>query len=525
MAEIKCSVSKLSKCVRKVFVLPKLVYHNLRLALSSDVPYVEESKNLFAAKRQLASLLKQKTIQLPLLPENYLSQKHKKALFIRLDYWTKNSVGGSITHTINVIKQLQLLGIQVTAVLPKEYPELTTLGVEQIILSCPDFAYDRAIFAANQKFHQELSNLVKQLQPDFIYERVIPGMYVGAIVATELSCPYIVEYNGSELIMNSSYSKQKNLYQSYFIDAEKIVFQQASCIITVSEIIADYLFKTGILAEKVLINPNGADPAIFKPCEATYLSKRQKLNIAESDILVGFIGTFGGWHGIDIIAKAAEQIATSENNIRFVLIGNGENYSRVSNLVIEKNLEDRILLTGFLDASDSIEYLQACDILLSPQTNSLKKSQFYGSPIKMFEYMGLGKAIIASDLMQIGQVLRPALLSNSLDSNSIITDEAAVLIPPGAFESLRDSILFLAENSEIREKLGANARKSLLENYTWNKHVAKIIAFAMGQSSNTLNFSGLKEESWQSILTYSRIDSAEQVAKIDGITANREPHV
>ena len=188
----------------------------------------KEANRFRKAKQAIKYLVTRQKNNINAFNENYFDLKNKHMLYIRLDYWTKNTVGGSISHTVNVIKEFCQLGVKVTAILPREYEELTVYDVEQVVLPSPKYACFRTILCANPDCSDALKKILAAKQIDFIYERCIPGMYAGAEAASQWSIPYIVEYNGSEKIMHTSYAKNKNLYQTEFDTVEKIM-EESGC--------------------------------------------------------------------------------------------------------------------------------------------------------------------------------------------------------------------------------------------------------------------------------------------------------
>jgi glycosyltransferase involved in cell wall biosynthesis len=105
--------------------------------------------------------------------------------------------------------------------------------------------------------------------------------------------------------------------------------------------------------------------------------------------------------------------------------------------------------------------LDACDILLSPHVPLEDGSDFFGSPTKLFEYMAMGKGIVASRLGQIGDVLTD--------------NETALLVEPGNAGQLADAILRLSKSREMRERLGVAARHAAIERYTWKQNAQRVI--------------------------------------------------
>jgi glycosyltransferase involved in cell wall biosynthesis len=101
-------------------------------------------------------------------------------------------------------------------------------------------------------------------------------------------------------------------------------------------------------------------------------------------------------------------------------------------------------------------------------------SRFFGSPTKVFEYMALGRAIVASDLEQIGEVLRPALTPSDLVTGKAVAGARSVLCPPGDLDQFILAVVALARSSELCDQLGQGARRAVVEHYSWKQHVARL---------------------------------------------------
>jgi glycosyltransferase involved in cell wall biosynthesis len=122
--------------------------------------------------------------------------------------------------------------------------------------------------------------------------------------------------------------------------------------------------------------------------------------------------------------------------------------------------EDSIL-TGLIPQEEGPKYLAACDILVAPHKPNPDGTPFFGSPTKLFEYMAMGKGIVASNLNQIGEVLKH--------------DHTAWLVKPGDAESLMEGLKVLIDDRERRKRLGQAARNEVVAKYTWKEHTRKII--------------------------------------------------
>jgi len=105
--------------------------------------------------------------------------------------------------------------------------------------------------------------------------------------------------------------------------------------------------------------------------------------------------------------------------------------------------------------------LDACDILVSPHVPLADGSDFFGSPTKIFEYMAVGKGIIASRLGQIGEVLAD--------------DETALLVEPGNVEQLATAIVKMVQSPELRTRLGVTAREVAMQKHTWTRNAERVL--------------------------------------------------
>ena len=133
----------------------------------------------------------------------------------------------------------------------------------------------------------------------------------------------------------------------------------------------------------------------------------------------------------------------------------------VKEAISRYGIEQYCILSGLVPQEQGPSHLAACDVLVSPHVPNADGSPFFGSPTKLFEYMAMGKGIVASDLDQIGEVLRH--------------DGTAWLVKPGDAESLKDGLHVLLQDADRRNRLGQAARQEVLRHYSWRQHTERII--------------------------------------------------
>ena len=424
------------KGIKKIF--RSLYYPFLRKKVNADIHRMEECNQ--SPKRKIDSC---------------------NIYYFRTDVWAKNNTAsGAIAHTKGVVEAFAKK-YNVTLVSPAKFNYIES-NVNYQVVSVDNMLSSGINELAELEYNQYLKTLlskVKEDNPKFIYQRYGLDNYVGAYISRILNIPFILEYNGSEIWMSKNWGKR-----FHFEDmAEKIEmtdFRYADLIVANAEPMKDELKERGIDEKKILIIPNGVDPSRFSP-DVDGRHIREKYNLNDENILVTFVGTFGPWHGAEVLAETIKYTCQANADVRYMFVGNGNNFKLVSDIVKDSGCSDRVILTGIIPQLETPAYLAASDILVSPQIPNPDGTPFFGSPTKLFEYMAMGKAIVASNLDQMSY-----LLSNN---------ETALLTEPANVAEVSNAILKLAKDSELRNKLGINARKEVLDKYTWDKHVDIIL--------------------------------------------------
>jgi glycosyltransferase involved in cell wall biosynthesis len=327
----------------------------------------------------------------------------------------------------------------------------------------------------NLHFARKVEKDLADRVPAFFYQR--HGRYVvaGALLSRRLRRPLVLEYNGSEVWISKHWDPTRFL--PWLRICEEISLAAAALITVVSDALRQELIERGIPEQKILVNPNAVDPDIFYPdCGGNEI--RQQLGIQPANVTVGFIGSFSYWHGIGVLQEAIRLLLREQESqptfpeLRFVLIGDGPLNPEIREALDPYRKRGWVLFTGQLSHEQAPRYLAAADILVSPHVPMPDGKPFFGSPTKLFEYMSMGKAIVASNLDQLARVLTHL--------------ETAWLVEPGSARELADAIRLLAADAEMRSYLGKNARNNALSNHTWQQNAARVLSrFAEVEPSPT----------------------------------------
>jgi glycosyltransferase involved in cell wall biosynthesis len=176
-------------------------------------------------------------------------------------------------------------------------------------------------------------------------------------------------------------------------------------------------------------------------------------------VVVGFLGTFGPWHGASVLAEAATQVG-DQSRCHFLFIGDGDQRPAAEAIIQAAGRAARATFVGRQPHRLTPVYLDACDILVSPHIKSSDGSEFFGSPTKLFEYMAMARPVAASRLGQIAEV--------------IVDGEDGLLVPPGDPVELARALERLASDQPLRSRLGQRARRTVVERFTWKDNAARV---------------------------------------------------
>ena len=385
-------------------------------------------------------------------------------VYLRTDLVFGLRSGGSVGHIAGVLNNLDTFTGHPIFLTTDTIPTVRDDFESHVIFPTEDFWGFREIptFSFNHKFINDSQAILKNKRLSFVYQRYSLNNFAGVTLAQTHNVPFVLEYNGSEIWINRNWDRPLK-YESLSEKIELLNLNFADVIVVVSQPMKDELVGRGIDPEKILVNPNGVNPEKYSP-EADGSGVRAAYGFNDK-LVIGFIGTFGRWHGAEVLAEAfgrlVQQHPEYREKVRLLMIGDGVTMSQVKENLQRYGVMDITTLTGIIPQEEGPTHLAACDILASPHVPNLDGTPFFGSPTKLFEYMAMGKGIVASDLDQIGEILEH--------------DKTAWMVKPGDVDSLVDGLMTLIGDKDLRERLGKAAREEVVAKYTWKEHTRKII--------------------------------------------------
>ncbi len=367
--------------------------------------------------------------------------------------------GGAASHIKGVVEALTKLGALVEIISNDAIAGFDTSKYRFTIVPPETAGATRALFDIhnNLVFTRTAVRLIEQMKPDFIYQRYARFSWAGVVAAQRVRRPLFLEYNGSEVWVGRHWDHvgSLDLLKRY----ERLNLQAAARIFAVSEVERKNLEARGVPSGKIVVNPNGVDADLFRPGIGG-AEVRRELGIHEREVVAGFVGTFGPWHGVVQLAEAIKLIPANVP-VRFLLVGSGSLHAEVERVLAAEVASRRVIFTGPVTHERVPQLLDACDILVSPHIPLADGSDFFGSPTKVFEYLAMGKSIVASRLGQIGEVLSD--------------DETALLVEPGNVKQLAAAIGKLVQSPDVRARLGAQAREVAVQKHTWTRNAERVL--------------------------------------------------
>jgi len=207
---------------------------------------------------------------------------------------------------------------------------------------------------------------------------------------------------------------------------------------------------------KIEVVTAAANTELFNPnLDGTQIRKKYGLKKIP---VIGYVGSFAPWHGIETLIYATKFIVKSKPNTKLFLVGPYP--PEIPHLLNKLSLTDNVVLTGPVPYRKVPFYLAACDILVAPYS-SRQWSELY-SYVKIYEYMAMGKPVITTDVIP--------------DAKIIQEKEVGILVPPDDPRKLSEAIIRLLIDEGLVFKLANRARQVSIE-YSWQSYAKRLVDF------------------------------------------------
>lgn len=295
---------------------------------------------------------------------------------------------------------------------------------------------------------------------DVIHERFNLLALGGAWASRRLGIPFVLEVN-ADLLEQRKFKgiPEKGLRRLFAVWATQVCFNSATKIICISNDLKKHLAARWKIAESKLdVLPCAADVELFRPNRPAELARRN-LGLTNEPVVI-WVGGFYPWHDLDLLLESFSQVIKKRPDARLLLVGDGQTRPLVEQKVLKNGLRQAVILTGAVAHSRVPEMLSVADVAVVPAAPVSASGGGTGTPLKLFEYMAAGKAIVATALNQATEVIQDGTNGR--------------LVAAGDSHGFAEAMLALINDSPERGRLGQNARRQAVEQYSWQEYTRRL---------------------------------------------------
>lgn len=377
---------------------------------------------------------------------------------------TFNEIAGIFVY--QQVKELQKQGCEVKVVSPvpwtpfpikyfskkwKRYSDIPLKdnweGIEVFYPRYVDFPKALFFASSGKRMYRGVKKIVGEIYKDFKFDIIhshvaLPDGYAGMKLAQEYQKPLIITVHGQDIqqtIFKNERCKKK---------IEEVINYSKKTIAVSNKLKEISKKRLEVSSDKIQVISNGIniDGIYSKSDIVTSKLENKKIILSVSNLIK--------IKGIDYNLKAIAKLKSKYPEIIYLIIGDGLERKNLENLAKNLNITNNVKFLGQLSHDKAIGYMSICDIFLLPSWN-----EAFG--VVYIEAMAYGKPVIACKGEGIDGIVRH--------------EETGLLVKSKSIDSVVDAIDFLLFNPKKAKEIGERAKKIVLENYTWQKGVAKII--------------------------------------------------
>jgi glycosyltransferase involved in cell wall biosynthesis len=378
---------------------------------------------------------------------------------VRILYHYRTSASdGSAVHIQGLVSALRELGAEVMLVGPGEGEGSKGAPAGHGSLShlrrlLPRAAHELLELGYNLPEEARLARALRDFSPHVIYQRSNLYLLSGARVARRFKLPLIEEVNAPYFAERSRHGGIA--WSGLAAWAEQTAWQSADAVIAVTGVLADMIAEKGVARDRLHVMPNGIGEDLLD-AQAIDPAAKERLGLTHFTVL-GFTGFIRDWNGLDAVL---ELLTREEARDWYLLVvGDGPARAGLEQRARSLGVAERFRVTGLVDRKEIPRYVSAFDVALQPAANP------YASPLKLFEYMALGRAIVAPDQPNIREILSAG--------------RDACLFEPASSTQMAREVQRLAADPSLRCQLAREARKTVLQRqFTWKRNASRVLDLA-----------------------------------------------
>lgn len=437
--------------------------------------WIKNIANTFNTKSPSNYLLGKQGYKFPALMQNPAYPIQQKKVFYLLHNSLPHHSAGYATRTHGLLSELNNSEWTVDGVtrlgypydMPgmaeiDEVPDVNRVGHVDYrrLLAGRDIEKKNPLFDYVQRYSLHLQRLAKSEKPAIIHAASNHWNGLAAVTAANrLGIPSVYEVRGLWEVTRGSRDPvwaTGNMYK-FMARMEADAAKGATRVFAITRALKDELVNRGVDPNKIEIIPNGVDTTRFQP-QTLDTELAHRLNI-QGKTVIGYVGSILDYEGIELIIDSASNLKSERNDFHVLIVGDGAELEKFKKRVAEESLGDVITFTGRVPHESVESYYSLIDITPFPRL-PLPVCEMV-SPLKPFEAMAMGKAVVASNVDALAEIVVPGL-------NGLLHEK-------GSQASLTSQLRLLLDDTELRARLGSQAREWVVEERDWSK-LASIIS-------------------------------------------------
>ena len=366
------------------------------------------------------------------------------------------SKDGQDVHIEEMIAAMRRQGHEVVIVAPGQ-ANSSPFGydggfVARIKRLLPGALYELLELGYSVHAYRRLARAYALHRPDVLYERYNLFFPPGLWLKRRTGVPYVLEVNAPLARERAVHGGLKLRALAHW--SERLVWRGADLTLPVTEVLADVLRQAGVPDKRIMVVPNGVNRDRF-PARTDSTALRAELGLS-GKLVLGFTGFIRDWHGLPQVLDAMKALP-NRDQLHLLVIGDGPGRAELDQHARRIGMADHVTCPGLVGRDRVAACIAAFDIALQPQVVD------YASPLKLFEYMALGRAIVAPDQPNIREVLTDG--------------ETALLFRPYDRGHLCEQIARLCGDPALRRTLGQAAARSIdAHGLTWDDNARRVLA-------------------------------------------------
>jgi glycosyltransferase involved in cell wall biosynthesis len=313
-------------------------------------------------------------------------------------------------------------------------------------------------FLRNIPFVRQEKRLFRETKPDLVMAVASYGNYSAGRAARSLGLPFVAFCEDPGDYEYATFFPQYAPWSNIGSRIDRYNLRRADAVICISEILKGFLVGRGLDPQHLHVIPNGVDHHRFRP-QPRDGELNQSQNLAGRTV-IGFIGSFNYFDDIPAIADSFAAVARDQADVVYLFVGpHGGTSSALHQALADRGLADRCRFPGAVPHEEAHRWLSLMDIVIAPY---LGNYLFYGSSLKVLEYMACGKATVATALGQIRE--------------QILDGHNGMLFEWRDYAAFARALAALAADRDLRDRIGRAARATIERGWTWERQTGRIAA-------------------------------------------------